>query len=149
MTIKIAQFGLGPIGLETLKLAAQKPWAKIIGGIDINPALAGRSLAELTGVESLRDAKVYRSLDELLVHAKPDVIFHTAVSKIKAAVAQAFMDQKRLEDSLAERLKALVGEIDEARRNLTLKAQIGRLPGSDVARIAMLGPSAKPAKKRR
>ena len=88
MTIKIAQFGLGPIGLETLKLAAQKPWAKIIGGIDINPALAGRSLAELTGVESLRDAKVYRSLDELLVHAKPDVIFHTAVSKIRPAVAQ-------------------------------------------------------------
>lgn len=88
MTIKIAQFGLGPIGLETLKLAAQKPWAKIIGGIDINPALAGRSLAELTGVESLRDAKVYRSLDELLVHAKPDVIFHTAVSKIRLAIAQ-------------------------------------------------------------
>ena len=88
MTIKIAQFGLGPIGLETLKLAAQKPWAKIIGGIDINPALAGRSLAELTGVENLRDAKVYCSLDELLVHAKPDVIFHTAVSKIRLAIAQ-------------------------------------------------------------
>ena len=87
-TIQVAQFGLGPIGLETLKLAARKPWAKIVGGIDINPALAGRSLAELTGVESLRDAKVFRSLDELLAHAKPDVIFHTAVSKIRAAVLQ-------------------------------------------------------------
>ena len=88
MTIKIAQFGLGPIGLETLKHAASKPWAHIVGGIDIDPALAGRSLADLTGVDSLRDAKVFRSLDELLTHAKPDVIFHTAVSKIRAAVAQ-------------------------------------------------------------
>ncbi len=88
MTIKIAQFGLGPIGLETLKLAARKPWAKIIGAIDINPAFVGKTLGELTGEEKLRDAKVYSSLDELLAHAKPDVIFHTAVSRLRAAVAQ-------------------------------------------------------------
>ena len=88
MKIKIAQFGLGPIGIETLKLAATKPWAKIIGGIDIDPAKIGQSLADLTGVASLRQARVYGSLDELLAKSKPDVIFHTAVSKIKAAVAQ-------------------------------------------------------------
>jgi 2,4-diaminopentanoate dehydrogenase len=76
-TISIAQFGLGPIGIETLKLAARKPWARIVGGIDINPAL-----------DSLRDAKVYRSLEDLLARTKPDVIFHTAVSKIRDAVAQ-------------------------------------------------------------
>jgi hypothetical protein len=87
-TISIAQFGLGPIGIETLKLAARKPWAQIVGGIDINPALTGRSLGELTGLDSLRDAKIYRSLEDLLAHAKPDVIFHTAVSKIRDAVAQ-------------------------------------------------------------
>lgn len=88
MKIKIAQFGLGPIGIETLKLAATKPWAKIIGGIDIDPDKIGQNLADLTGVASLRKARVYGSLDELLAQAKPDVIFHTAVSKIKAAVAQ-------------------------------------------------------------
>ena len=33
-------------------------------------------------------AKVYRSLDELLKVAKPDVIFHTAVSKVAAAYGQ-------------------------------------------------------------
>jgi hypothetical protein len=88
MKIKIAQFGLGPIGIETLKLAATKPWAKIVGGIDIDPHKIGQSLAELTGFNSLRQARVYGSLDELLAQAKPDVIFHTAVSKIKAAVAQ-------------------------------------------------------------
>ena len=87
--IKIAQFGLGPIGIETLKLAATKPWVEIIGGIDIDPAKIGKSLADLTGLPGLAGAKVYRSLDELLAAAgKPEVIFHTSVSKIRAACDQ-------------------------------------------------------------
>ena len=86
--IKIAQFGLGPIGLETLKLAATRPWARIIGGIDIDPAKIGRDLGELTQTKSLRGHKVYPSLEALLKHAKPDVIFHTSVSKYKIAFAQ-------------------------------------------------------------
>ena len=86
--IKIAQFGLGPIGLETLRLAATKPWAHIVGGIDIDPAKAGRRLADVMGIPGLGDAPVFRSFAELLAHARPDVVFHTAVSKIHAAAAQ-------------------------------------------------------------
>jgi 4-hydroxy-tetrahydrodipicolinate reductase len=86
--IKIAQFGLGPIGVETLKLAATKSWAEIIGGIDIDPEKVGKNLGDITGLSTLKDAIVYRSLDELLARGKPDVIFHTSVSKIKAAIAQ-------------------------------------------------------------
>jgi hypothetical protein len=86
--IKVAQFGLGPIGLETLKLAATKPWAKIVGGIDINPAFIGKPLAKITGDKKVGPAKVYRSLEELLQVAKPDVIFHTAVSKVSTAYPQ-------------------------------------------------------------
>lgn len=88
MKIKIAQFGLGPIGLETLKLAATKPWAEIIGGIDIDPTKTGQSLAKLTGDPGLRGAKVYRAVEELVAQEMPDVIFHTAVSKMKAAYPQ-------------------------------------------------------------
>ena len=86
--IKIAQFGLGPIGIETLKLAATKPWANIVGGVDIDPAKIGKSLADITDVAALRKAKVYGSLAELLAKSRPDVIFHTSVSMIKAAIAQ-------------------------------------------------------------
>ncbi len=86
--MKIAQFGLGPIGVETIKLAATKPWASIVGGIDIDPAKIGRSLAELTGVSALAGAKVYGTLEELLAVARPEVVFHTSVSKIKPACAQ-------------------------------------------------------------
>src|SRR5436190_1428003 len=86
--IKLAQFGLGPIGLETLKLAATKPWAEIVGGIDIDPAKIGKDLSELTGLKSLRSRRVFGSLDQLLAQARPDIIFHTAVSKFKDAFGQ-------------------------------------------------------------
>lgn len=88
MNIKVAQFGLGPIGLETLKLAATKPWAQIVGAVDIAPEKLGQDLAQLTGIKALRGKRVYASLEELLKHARPDIIFHTAVSKFKAAYAQ-------------------------------------------------------------
>jgi 2,4-diaminopentanoate dehydrogenase len=88
MNIKVAQFGLGPIGLETLKLAAAKPWAEIVGGVDIDPAKIGKDLGELTGVKALRHRVVYGSLQELVAHSKPDIIFHTAVSKFKDAFKQ-------------------------------------------------------------
>ncbi len=87
-TIKVAQFGLGPIGIETLKLAASKPWIEIVGGIDIDPAKAGKPLAKITGDKRVGAARAYRSLDELLKKAAPDVIFHTAVSTVRAAYPQ-------------------------------------------------------------
>ena len=86
--IRMAQFGLGPIGIETLKLAATKPWAEIVGGIDIDPQKTGKDLGELTQAKELEGKIVYHSLKELGAYKKPDVIFHTAVSKFKDAYAQ-------------------------------------------------------------
>lgn len=86
--IKIAQFGLGPIGIETLKLAANKSWAEVVGAIDIDPEKIGKPLTEITGDAALRGASVYRSLNDLVARVSPDVIFHTAVSRIMDAYAQ-------------------------------------------------------------
>jgi len=86
--IKIAQFGLGPIGLETLKLAAAKPWAEVVGGVDIDPAKRGQDLGVLTQTAALRGLPVWDSLQALLAHARPDVIFHTTVSKVQEAFPQ-------------------------------------------------------------
>jgi len=87
--IKVAQFGLGPIGLESLKLAATQAWLEIVGGVDIDPAKIGRSLTELTGVTGLEKTKVYGSIAELTAAAaKPEVILHTASSSAAASLAQ-------------------------------------------------------------
>jgi 4-hydroxy-tetrahydrodipicolinate reductase len=86
--IKIAQFGLGPIGLASLKLAAQQPWMEIVGAVDQDPAKAGRSLADFAGLEALRGIKVEAGLDELLQLARPDVVLHTASSSAVASLQQ-------------------------------------------------------------
>jgi 4-hydroxy-tetrahydrodipicolinate reductase len=88
MKIRIAQFGLGPIGSETLKLAAAKPWAEIVGAVDIAPQKMGKNLAELTQIKKLQGIKVHCSVGDLVAFKKPDLIFHTAVSKFKDAFAQ-------------------------------------------------------------
>jgi 4-hydroxy-tetrahydrodipicolinate reductase len=74
--------------METLRLAATKPWARIVGGIDIDPRKIGRDLGELTGIKSLHGKRVYGSLDDLLREEQPAIIFHTAVSKFKQAFQQ-------------------------------------------------------------
>ncbi len=88
MKIRIAQFGLGPIGIETLKLAATKPWVEIVGGVDIDPSKVGKSLAEVAGIKGLEKCRVYSTFDELAKHSKPAVVFHTSVSRMKTAFPQ-------------------------------------------------------------
>ncbi|MGZ4972597.1 MAG: NAD(P)H-dependent amine dehydrogenase family protein [Limisphaerales bacterium] len=88
MKIKVAQFGLGPIGIETVKLAATKPWLEIVGGVDIDPAKIGKPLSELTGIKSLNKAKVYSSFADLLKKTKPDCVLHTSVSRMPQAAPQ-------------------------------------------------------------
>jgi hypothetical protein len=87
-TIKVAQFGLGPIGLESLRLAATKPWLELVGAVDIAPEKVGRDLADLTGEPALRGRRVFETIDALLAVAKPDVVLHTSVSQFAAAAAQ-------------------------------------------------------------
>lgn len=87
--IKVIQFGLGPIGIESLKLAAEQTWLEVIGGIDIDPAKVGQTLAGLTGMPALGGATVYPSLDALFAAVgAPDIVLHTAGSSATAAFAQ-------------------------------------------------------------
>ena len=88
-TIKVVQFGLGPIGIESLKLAAEQTWLEVIGGVDIDPTKAGKSLGELTGVTALGKACVYPSLGALFAAVgRPDVVLHTAGSSAAASFSQ-------------------------------------------------------------
>lgn len=87
--IKVIQFGLGPIGIESIKLAAEQSWLEVTGGVDIDPAKTGRSLAEISGVAALTGAKIFPSLDALFAAVGlPDVILHTAGSSAATSFAQ-------------------------------------------------------------
>src|SRR5262249_52770155 len=51
-------------------------------------AKVGRDLGELTGEKTLKERRVYGSVNELLLNTKPQLIFHTAVSRFKPAFEQ-------------------------------------------------------------
>ncbi|HOX58967.1 MAG TPA: dihydrodipicolinate reductase [Candidatus Paceibacterota bacterium] len=135
MKIKIAQFGLGPIGLEALKLAAAKPWAEIVGGVDINPAMIGQDLGNITQLKRLRNRKVYGTLNKLAAHARPDVILHTTVSKFKDAFVQI--------EPMARRGISVVSSCEELLfpqlRNPALAAKLDRICRKTGARVVGTG----------
>ncbi|NBV97415.1 MAG: hypothetical protein EBT30_07735, partial [Verrucomicrobia bacterium] len=74
--IKVAQFGLGPIGQSSIRLLAERKNFEIVGGIDIQPALAALK------------AKIYPSFEEMWKKVKPDVVVHTAGSRAKISFEQ-------------------------------------------------------------
>ncbi|NQX00731.1 hypothetical protein HQ447_08715 [bacterium] len=86
--LKVAQFGLGPIGRSCVHVAAERLNLEIVGGVDIDPSLAGKPLAELCGLEGVDAGRVYSSFDELWQDVQPDVILHTAGSRAVDAFSQ-------------------------------------------------------------
>jgi hypothetical protein len=86
--VKVAQFGLGPIGIESVKLAAEKDWIEVVGGVDIDPAKVGTSVGDITGDARLKSAPVYKSFEELFERHKPQVVLHTAGSKADVSIKQ-------------------------------------------------------------
>lgn len=86
--IKVAQFGLGPIGRNCALLVASRPDLALVGGIDINPELHGRDVGTVCGLEQPLGGKVYRSFEEMWEEVQPDVILHTAGSKAAESFQQ-------------------------------------------------------------
>ena len=86
--ITFAQFGMGPIGIESIRLAATKGWLRCIGAVDLDPAKIGKSVGQLSGDDKLAGARVYQSFEELCEVTKPDIMLHTAGSKAQQSMEQ-------------------------------------------------------------
>jgi hypothetical protein len=86
MTIKpitVAQYGIGPIGAEIARLLLTKPWVKLVGAIDIDPAKAGRDLGEIIGIKEKTGVIVTPELT-----TKADVVCHSTGSRLREVSAQ-------------------------------------------------------------
>jgi len=84
--IRVVQFGVGPIGASIARLLREKGSIEIVGGIDRDPAKAGRDLGELVGAP---DAPwgIPVSADTHAVLGKPvDVVMHTTSSSLAAVM---------------------------------------------------------------
>ena len=90
-TIGVVQFGCGPIGCSIARLAAQRPELAVLGGIDINPAVAGRNLGEVAATVGRLEAVVHTDAEAALRELQPQVVFHTTGSRVADVYDQLAM----------------------------------------------------------
>lgn len=87
-TIRVLHVGLGPIGAAIVKQVAGRPGFKIVGGVDIDSAKAGRDLGDVVGLNKRLGVKVSGDLAKTLKSARPDVVVHCTSSSIKKVMPQ-------------------------------------------------------------
>ncbi len=86
--LRVAQFGLGPIGQACVRLLAQKPWVEIAGGVDILPELHGQPLGPHCGIDLPPEVKIYPSIEALVDEQVVDAVLHTAGSRAAVSLQQ-------------------------------------------------------------
>ncbi len=89
--VKIVHMGLGPIGLATFRVLGQRPWAKVVGGVDIDPALQGRDIGEVAGEKPV-GATVSRSFRDVGPAGTADVVVHCAGSHLAAGATDQVLE---------------------------------------------------------
>jgi 4-hydroxy-tetrahydrodipicolinate reductase len=86
-SIRVVHFGLGPIGSAIAQEIAQRQGFKIVGGIDSDPAKAGRDLGEVAGLRGRIGIRVEPDASRLK-KMKADVVVLCTSSSMKAVLPQ-------------------------------------------------------------
>lgn len=79
-TIRIIQYGLGPIGSGVARHVVERPGLELVGGVDVDPAKVGRDAGDIIGLGRELGFPVTATLAETLARAGADVVIHTTSS---------------------------------------------------------------------
>jgi 4-hydroxy-tetrahydrodipicolinate reductase len=82
--IRVAQIGLGPIGIAAARLVLRRPGLELVGACDIAPERAGRDLGEVLGERDPLGVKVAGEVGKLLGSVQTDVVILTTQSRLPA-----------------------------------------------------------------
>jgi hypothetical protein len=86
--IKVLHYGLGPIGAAVVRQVAMRRGFKIVGAVDIDPAKAGRDLADIAGVGRKLGIKISNDAKKTIKATKPDVVVLCTLSSLKRVLPQ-------------------------------------------------------------
>jgi 4-hydroxy-tetrahydrodipicolinate reductase len=81
--IRVIQYGLGPIGIETAKLVTKKSGMEIVGAVDISKDLVGKDLGEILGLNRKLGVAVTDNAKSLFAGTQADAVLHTTGSRIR------------------------------------------------------------------
>src|SRR5262245_37359309 len=86
--IRIVHYGLGAIGSGIARLAVEQRGIEVVGGIERDPAKAGRDLGEVIGLDRSLGAPVSDDAGLILEQTKPDVVIHATASRFHQVYPQ-------------------------------------------------------------
>jgi len=81
--IRVIQYGLGPIGIETARLVTRKSGMEIVGAVDISKDLVGKDLGEILGLDRKLGIAVTDNAKNLFAGTRADAVLHTTGSRIR------------------------------------------------------------------
>ena len=83
-TIRVVQYGMGPIGCQCVRQMSKRVGLEIVGGIDIDPAKTGKDVGVVAEVGRPLGCEVTADVEALFASAGPDIIVHTTSSSLAA-----------------------------------------------------------------
>lgn len=79
-SIKVVQYGLGPIGCAAARAILEKKGLELVGAVDIAPEKTGKDLAEIIGMSGKLGIRVSADAGALFKKTRPDAAVHTTRS---------------------------------------------------------------------
>jgi len=86
--VKVVQYGLGPIGLGIVETILSRPWAELVGAIDIDKSKVGKDVSELLGRAEKTGVKVNANAGEVLRVQSPEIVTHATSSSLRTVHGQ-------------------------------------------------------------
>jgi hypothetical protein len=86
--VRVALYGLGPIGAMVARQLAKRDGFRIVGAIDVDPAKVGRDVSEIVGLERRLRVAISPDARGTLRKTKPDVAILCTSSSIKHVMPQ-------------------------------------------------------------
>lgn len=138
MPIRVAHFGLGPIGAAIVRQVAARKGFKVAAAIDIDPVKVGRDLGEVVALGRKLGVKVQPDAAKALKAARPDVVVLCTSSSLKKVLPQ-------IETILKARIP-IVSTTEELSYPAANRVRLGRQVDAMArkARVAVLGTGVNP-----
>lgn len=82
-TIKVVQYGCGPIGLGIVEVLLARPWIQLVGAIDIDRNKVGKDVGQLLTSPRDTGVKVSDRPEDVFKKTSPQVVTHATSSYMK------------------------------------------------------------------
>lgn len=87
-TIKVLQYGLGPIGLGIVEVLLSRPWVQLVGAIDIDKNKVGKDVGDLLEHPRKVGVTVSDKASDVLRQTSPDIVTHATSSYMQTIHSQ-------------------------------------------------------------